>query len=150
VTAEVLEATYALVEENRTRQPARSPLMLGTWRLRFTNSIAVWKNKGITGVGALIPFSELITVEQHLDKDGISQVVEILSAGPGRLTNTLTGTFQALSEDSFEYTYESAKLGPFQDLQYRSRATMQIPYISNKVRIAKASSDIFVFDRVAP
>lgn len=60
-------------------------MVRGEWRLRFTDSPPMIKNKGVTGLGSL-PFSSYVDLVQTLNSNGTavtSEVVETHVASTG-------------------------------------------------------------------
>eukprot|EP00179_Madagascaria_erythrocladioides_P024187 CAMPEP_0198336414 /NCGR_PEP_ID=MMETSP1450-20131203/20984_1 /TAXON_ID=753684 ORGANISM="Madagascaria erythrocladiodes, Strain CCMP3234" /NCGR_SAMPLE_ID=MMETSP1450 /ASSEMBLY_ACC=CAM_ASM_001115 /LENGTH=168 /DNA_ID=CAMNT_0044041153 /DNA_START=1 /DNA_END=507 /DNA_ORIENTATION=+ len=145
-TEEVAECVAAVEGQARGRAPARSPLLVGTWDLAYTNSKAVRRNKGVTGVGALLPFAKLVGIRQVLEEDGSAKTVEILSVAGRPVTNVLSGKFAARNDTVFEQTYESADLGPFRSLKNTSKAVLAVTFLRGALRICRNQrGELFVF-----
>ena len=59
--------------------------MQGEWRLLFTNSLPMIKNRGVTGL-ASIPIVTFVDLIQRFDSRGFAETLEVLiKAGPHAL-----------------------------------------------------------------
>mmetsp|Transcript_31355 Transcript_31355/g.76837 ORF Transcript_31355/g.76837 Transcript_31355/m.76837 type:complete len:181 (-) Transcript_31355:156-698(-) len=155
---EVEMVASKLEDFNSVDNPTRSSKLWGTWRLLYTDSPPMIKNKGVTGLGG-IPLVGFEGLTQTLNSNGTAVTEEVLKIPPfgTRCTSFLRGNFTAVSPQIFEQTYVDVKLGSVFDSSaskvgsdvFFSKAVLAITYLSEELRVCRSPSEaLFVFERV--
>jgi len=138
---------------------ARSSRLWGKWKLCFTDSPAMLKNKGVTGLGS-IPFSGFVELTQTLRSNGTAVTEEVLTVPPfGKESRSfLRGQVLQVAPEVIEQTYVEVSLGGVFNSNsgdvggevFFSKAVLAIAYLSEQLRICRTRSDhVFVFEREA-
>uniref|UniRef100_A0A7S0VTA1 Plastid lipid-associated protein/fibrillin conserved domain-containing protein n=1 Tax=Hemiselmis tepida TaxID=464990 RepID=A0A7S0VTA1_9CRYP len=138
---------------------ARSSRLWGSWRLRFTDSPAMLKNRGVTGLGS-VPFTGFVELTQTLRSNGTAVTEEVLTVPPfGKESRSyLRGQVVQVAPEVIEQTYVEVSMGGFFNSNsgdvggdvFFSKAVLAIAYLSENLRICRTRSDhVFVFERAA-
>ncbi|KAA8498579.1 hypothetical protein FVE85_6164 [Porphyridium purpureum] len=123
--------------------------LVGVWDLLVCQSDALKKNKGLTGLGKLLPFSVLESVTQTLNGDGSAESAETVaySAGFAKVTNKLIGTFSVRDGNTLEQTYEKALIRGVHEMRSDSKAVLRVSFLNGRIRICRAGTrdDLYIF-----
>lgn len=127
-------------------------ILVGTWRLIMTDSVAVEKNGGsITGLGSL-PGARCTWVEVVLGSDGKAKTVEGIEVFGGMMSgeNQLVGRWELGGKGgrTLEVTYAKAILMGRSTIRADSKAVLETTYCGEKIRVARNSTgEVYVFER---
>jgi hypothetical protein len=145
-----------LEDHNEVKNPSRSSRLWGEWRLLFTDSKPMIKNRGVTGL-ASIPLVSYVDLLQRFDSRGFAETLEVIKTPPfgTRAESSLKGNLTALTGQVIEHSYFDIKLaGGFSaagesDFS-RKTAVLAITYLSEDLRVCRSPSDaLFLFERVS-
>jgi len=113
-------------------------------------AVAIEKNRGVTGIGRLIPFGELEMIVQKISNESNAETIEVLKVlGKWKIVNRLVGKYNARKKENVEELfYESAVLaGGMFKLRADSKAVLKVTYLDRSIRICRAlkSNELYVF-----
>jgi len=155
--AAALEAAAGFRQGVRT---ARSPHLLGTWCLVYTNCAATVGAVGLTGVGRRLPGARLAALRVHYSAGGTTWAEELLASPGGvlRVRNRRTGVWavgSGAAGNTVEQSYGAAAAArrvPLRKAPPAAKEVLDMTYVDAEWRIARASAsgELFVFRRQAP
>lgn len=123
----------------------------GRWRLVFTDSRVVIKNKGgITGLP--VPGAHCTQVQVSLEPSGRAQTAEFLKLGFLTPVNYLLGSWSLSGKSGriLEVTYAEAVVCGGPKLRADSKAVLETTFVGSHIRVGRSKSgDVYLFQRIA-